>query len=179
MIHLNSMREVINHPDTFFSMAQIFWLTFSNDCGLFSYMLSFKNLTEIKIWWGGQIWWMRRPLGFMVPADQLIRESMVEPLHSDVGCMWSYPNLLEPLYISNHTMMCSKCPPELVTIHQCKASLWQWLPPHLRFQTKTVQLFHVLRWSLILCTSECKGFLSISYRASAPQYTQLFLLTCP
>ena len=72
-----------------------------------------KTLRQ-KIWGGGQIRLMRRPLGFVAPADQPIRESIVEPLHRDVGCMWSCHILLEPLHISIHTITYSKCHPELV-----------------------------------------------------------------
>ena len=59
---------------------------------------------------------MQRPLGSAAPADQLIRESMVKPLHCDIGCMWSCPILLKPLYISIYTMTCSKCHPGLVQL---------------------------------------------------------------
>ena len=47
-------------------------------------------------------------------ADESIKESMVEPLHRDVGCLWSCLILLEPWHISTHTTTCSKCPPEFV-----------------------------------------------------------------
>ena len=41
-------------------------------------------------------------------------ESMVKRLYRDVGCMWSWPILLEPLYIWIHTTTCFKCAREFV-----------------------------------------------------------------
>lgn len=72
-----------------------------------------QELPEIRIQ-GFQIGWMRKPLRFAASADQPIRESMSEPLHCDVSCMWSCPILLEPLRILIHATTCSQSPPELL-----------------------------------------------------------------
>lgn len=79
-------------------------------------MWSFKNPQRKKIW-GVQIGWIQRPHGFAAPADQQIRESVVQPFHRDVGCMWSCLILLEPLHISIHATTCPKTRPELVEHH--------------------------------------------------------------
>ena len=52
--------------------------------------------------------------GIVVPADQLIRKLMVEPLHCDMGCMWSCCILLGPLHTLIHTTTCSKWHQKLV-----------------------------------------------------------------
>ena len=51
---------------------------------------------------------------FVASVDQPIRESMIEPLHRDVDCMWNCSILLLPLHISIHTATYSKCLLELV-----------------------------------------------------------------
>ena len=117
MTHLNSSNEVVNHPDAlFFSVcheSSECHFEFSNGLWIVLIHMILQERLEIKIWWV-QIGWMRRQLVFAVPADQPIRESMVEPFYRHVGCMWSLPILLDPLHISIHTLTCSMCSPELV-----------------------------------------------------------------
>ena len=118
-MHLNLSTEVVNHSDVLFFQYGMNLLIdghFEFSIGLWINLIYviLQEPPEINIWeWVGQIGLMWRSLGFTAPADQLMRESMVEPLHQDVGCMWSYLTLLEPLHISIHTMKCSKCPSEL------------------------------------------------------------------
>ena len=86
---------------------------FSNGLRIVLIHVVLQELPVIKIS-EVQIGWMQTLLWFVASADQPIRESMVEPLHLDIGCMWSCSILLEPLHVSIHTTTCSKCPPELV-----------------------------------------------------------------
>ena len=99
---------------SFFGMARIFWLmatlSLVIDYALFSYTLSFKNC---------QRWKKNSGEGDsdgvnVEPPDQPIRKSKVEQFFNDVGCICSCPFLLDPSYISIHTMLSPKCPPELV-----------------------------------------------------------------
>ena len=116
---LNSTSEVINHPDAFFfSMARIFWLKTTLDSAMDCSHTHCPSRTPRDLkkntWGRVQIGWMRIPLGFAALVDQPIGESIVEPLYRDVGCNWSCLILMEPLHISIHTTMWSKCLPERV-----------------------------------------------------------------
>ena len=90
---------------SFFGMVRIFLLIATLSSVMDCRLCILQEPAEKKI---------RRPLGFAVPADQTIRESMVEPLNRDVGCMWSFHILLEPLHVSIDTTTCSKVSPELI-----------------------------------------------------------------
>jgi len=116
--HLKPTSKVVNHPDTLFlpdgtNVLGDGHFQFSNGLRTILIHVVLQEPPEIKIW-GVQIRWIRRPLRFAAPADQPIRESVVQPLHRDIGCMWSCPILLEPLHISIHATTCPKYPPELV-----------------------------------------------------------------
>ena len=109
MTHLNSSSEVVNHP-----YAHVFWygtnllidghFEFSNGLGsVLRHVVLHEPNRDKNLGRGFHIRWMQISLGFAAPADQPIRESIVESLHHDVGSMWSCPILLEPLHISIHT----------------------------------------------------------------------------
>ena len=102
---------------------------------------------------------------------------MIEPLHRDVGCMWDCLILLEPLQFLIHTMMCSKCPPELVK--HISVMLFCGSDCLLACFFKPKQSDYFIFWDSQPCVSQCKGLCSTLSETSVPQYTQLLLLTCP
>ena len=131
---------------SFFGIAQIFSLmaTLSSvmDCGLFSYTLSYNsysNSRRLRLGNRWSWWWLCLELSHLVVIIAHLDS------HLDVF----------------------QVPYRTCSAHQCNASLRQWLPPRLSFQTKMVRLYHVLRWPLRPCISlnaraseaPCLGFL--------------------
>ena len=93
MTHLNLSSKVVNCPDALFFQYGTNLLIdghfeFSNGLWIVLIHVVLKEIPETKIW-GVQIRQTWKPLKFMVPTDQLIRELMVLQL----GC-WLYMELL-------------------------------------------------------------------------------------